>query len=108
MLAIANRLIFAKIRERLGGRIKVAISGAAPLSADLAEFFEAVGIPLIEGYGLTEGGVAAFNPVDAPRPGSIGKRWRAWSSGRVKKANCWCEARRFRAATITTRQPRPS
>jgi long-chain acyl-CoA synthetase len=76
LLGLADRLIFAQIRERLGGRLRVAISGAAPLSADLAEFFEAIGIPLIEGYGLTEGGVAAFNPVDAPRPGSIGKALR--------------------------------
>jgi len=73
LLRIADRLIFAQIRERLGGRIRAAISGAAPLSADLAEFFEAIGMPLIEGYGLTEGGVAAFNPLRAPRPGSIGK-----------------------------------
>jgi long-chain acyl-CoA synthetase len=72
-LALANRLIFAQIRERLGGRLRAAISGAAPLSPDLAEFYEAIGIPLIEGYGLTEGGVAAFNPLCAPRPGSIGK-----------------------------------
>jgi long-chain acyl-CoA synthetase len=72
-LALADRLIFSKIRERLGGRLRVAISGAAPLSAELAEFFEAIGMPLIEGYGLTEGGVAALNPLNAPRPGSIGK-----------------------------------
>ena len=51
----------------------MAASGAAPLSKDLAEFYEAVGMPLVEGYGLTEGGVAAFNPIDAPRAGSIGK-----------------------------------
>ena len=72
-LQVANRLIFGKIRERFGGRLRVAVSGAAPLGADLAEFYEAVGMPLIEGYGLTEGGVTAFNPIDAPRPGSIGK-----------------------------------
>ena len=72
-LKLADRLIFAQIRERLGGRLRAAISGAAPLSADLAEFFEAIGMPLIEGYGLTEGGVAALNPLNAPRPGSIGK-----------------------------------
>ena len=72
-LALADGLIFAQIRERLGGRLRVAISGAAPLSTDLAEFYEAIGMPLIEGYGLTEGGVAAFNPLNAPRPGSIGK-----------------------------------
>ncbi len=73
MLGLAQRFIFSKIRERFGGRLRVAASGAAPLGADLAEFYEAIGMPLIEGYGLTEGGVAAFNPIDAARPGSIGK-----------------------------------
>jgi long-chain acyl-CoA synthetase len=72
-LKIANKLVFHKIRERLGGRLKVAASGAAPLSRDLAQFFEAIGLPLIEGYGLTEGGVATLNPINASRPGSIGK-----------------------------------
>ena len=72
-LQLAHRLIFSKIRDRFGGRLRIAASGAAPLGADLAEFYEAIGMPLIEGYGLTEGGVAAFNPLDAPRPGSIGK-----------------------------------
>jgi len=72
-LQIANRFIFAKIRERFGGRLRVAASGAAPLGSDLCEFYEAVGMPLIEGYGLTEGGVTTLNPLDAPRPGSIGK-----------------------------------
>jgi len=72
-LKIAHKAIFSKIRERFGGRLRVAASGAAPLGADLAEFYEAVGMPLIEGFGLTEGGVTALNPLDAPRPGSIGK-----------------------------------
>lgn len=72
-LHLAHRLIFRKIRDRFGGRLRIAASGAAPLGADLAEFYEAIGMPLIEGYGLTEGGVAALNPLDAPRPGSIGK-----------------------------------
>jgi len=72
-LALADSLLFRKVRSRFGGRLRVAASGAAPLSKDLAEFFEAVGMPLIEGYGLTEGGVAALNPIDAPRAGSIGK-----------------------------------
>ena len=61
------------MRARFGGRLRVAASGAAPLSKDLAEFYEAVGMPLIEGYGLTEGGVATLNPLDRPKPGSIGK-----------------------------------
>ncbi len=72
LLKIADKLVFSKIRERLGGRIRIAASGAAPLGKDLAEFFSAIGIPLIEGYGLTEAGVICFNPLDRPKPGSIG------------------------------------
>src|SRR5579871_220176 len=72
-LPFFDRVIFAKIRERLGGKIRVAVSGAAPLGKDLAEFYAAIGIPLIEGFGLTEGGVATFNPIGNPRSGSIGK-----------------------------------
>ena len=68
-----DRMVFAKIRERLGGRLRLAASGAAPLGKDLAEFYGAIGMPLIEGYGLTEGGVAALNPLDRPKAGSIGK-----------------------------------
>ena len=72
-LALADRVLFRKVRSRFGGRLRVAASGAAPLGKDLAEFYEAIGMPLIEGYGLTEGGVVSLNPLDAPQPGSIGK-----------------------------------
>ncbi len=72
-LRLADRLMFRKVRDRFGGRIRVAASGAAPLSKDLAEFYDAIGMPLIEGYGLTEGGVVTLNPLDRPKPGSIGK-----------------------------------
>ena len=72
-LGFFDRVVFGKIRERLGGRIRVAASGAAPLSKDLAEFYAAIGMPLVEGYGLTEGGIASFNPLDRSKPGSIGK-----------------------------------
>lgn len=68
-----DRAVYSKIRERLGGRLRVAISGAAPLGKDLAEFYAAIGLPLIEGYGLTEGGVTALNPIERAKPGSIGK-----------------------------------
>jgi long-chain acyl-CoA synthetase len=72
-LRLADKLVFAKIRDRLGGRIRIAASGAAPLGKDLAEFFAAIGMPLVEGYGITEAGVISFNPLERPIPGSIGK-----------------------------------
>jgi long-chain acyl-CoA synthetase len=72
-LKIADWLFFRRVRARFGGRLQVAASGAAPLGKALAEFYEAIGMPIIEGYGLTEGGVATLNPLNAPKPGSIGK-----------------------------------
>ena len=72
-LKLADKAVFSKIRERFGARIKVAASGAAPLGKQLAEFYDAIGMPLIEGYGLTEGGVASLNPVDRPKIGTIGR-----------------------------------
>ena len=72
-LKLADRLVFSKIRERLGGRLRIAASGAAPLGKELAEFYGSIGLPLIEGYGLTEAGVVTLNPIHNPRFGSIGK-----------------------------------
>jgi long-chain acyl-CoA synthetase len=71
-LKLADRLVFSKIRARLGGRLRIAASGAAPLGPELARFYASIGMPLIEGYGLTEGGVTCLNPIDRPKPGSIG------------------------------------
>jgi long-chain acyl-CoA synthetase len=73
-LKLADAAMFRKIRQRFGGRVRVAASGAAPLGKELAEFYSAIGMPLIEGYGLTEGGVLTLNPLDRPKPGSIGTR----------------------------------
>lgn len=71
-LKLAERLVFSKIRARLGGRLRIAASGAAPLGKELGRFYAAIGMPLIEGYGLTEGGVLTLNPLDRPKSGSIG------------------------------------
>lgn len=73
LLQAADRVVFSKVRERLGGRLRIAASGAAPLGPQLAGFFASIGMPLIEGYGLTEAGILCFNPLENPRPGSIGK-----------------------------------
>jgi long-chain acyl-CoA synthetase len=72
-LKFFDKVVFSKIRTRLGGAMRIAASGSAPLGKDLAEFYASIGLPLIEGYGLTEGGVVALNPIDRPRAGSIGK-----------------------------------
>jgi long-chain acyl-CoA synthetase len=72
-LALADRIFFRKVRSRFGGRLRIAASGAAPLCKDLGEFYEAIGMPISEGYGLTEGGVVSLNPGEHPKPGSIGR-----------------------------------
>jgi long-chain acyl-CoA synthetase len=62
------------LKARLGGRLQLAFSGAAPLSIDVAEFMHHLGITIYEGYGLTESsGSSTTNPPDAPRFGSVGK-----------------------------------
>jgi long-chain acyl-CoA synthetase len=71
---LANRLVFSKIRDGLGGRVEVFISGGAPLGRELAEWFASVGIRIHEGYGLTETSpVIAVNTPIHHRIGSVGR-----------------------------------
>ncbi|HUG65274.1 MAG TPA: long-chain fatty acid--CoA ligase [Gaiellaceae bacterium] len=71
---IADKLVFSKVREPLGGRLRMPGSGGAPLSKEIIEFFDAVGIRITEGYGLTECTTAcATNRPDMYRFGSVGQ-----------------------------------
>ncbi|MGI9085101.1 MAG: AMP-dependent synthetase/ligase [Aeromicrobium sp.] len=71
--AVADKLVFTKIRDRFGGRVKFFISGAAALSQDVAEWFHGAGVLILEGYGLTETSAGAFvNRPDAYKLGTVG------------------------------------
>ncbi|HEV8180104.1 MAG TPA: long-chain fatty acid--CoA ligase, partial [Gaiellaceae bacterium] len=81
---LADRLVFSKVRERLGGRLRVGISGAAPLSTDVMEFFHALGVPVIEGYGLTE--TASSASVNEPEDFQIGTVGRPVEGAEIRLA----------------------
>jgi long-chain acyl-CoA synthetase len=72
--ALARRLVFARILERTGGRVRFFVCGGAPLAADIAEFFMAMGLAILPGYGLTETSpVLTGNTLGAYRFGSAGR-----------------------------------
>ena len=71
--ALADKLVFSALHEKLGGRVRFAVSGGAALPRQIGEFFEAAGVRLVEGYGLSETSpILSANPIEAPRFGTVG------------------------------------
>ncbi|WP_276254853.1 AMP-dependent synthetase/ligase [Halomontanus rarus] len=71
--AVADRLVFAQVRDALGGNIEMLISGGGSLSKELGTLYHGMGLPIYEGYGLTETSpVVAANPAEEPKVGTIG------------------------------------
>ncbi|MGW0883801.1 AMP-dependent synthetase/ligase [Streptomyces sp. NPDC002671] len=71
---VADALVYSKLREAFGGRLRACVSGASALSPEIGYFFAGAGIHILEGYGLTETSAASFvNPGEAYRTGTVGK-----------------------------------
>ncbi|UQA95441.1 AMP-dependent synthetase/ligase [Streptomyces halobius] len=71
---VADALVYGKLREAFGGRLRAAVSGSAALAPEIGYFFSGAGIHILEGYGLTESSAASFvNPGEAYRTGTVGK-----------------------------------
>lgn len=72
--AVADALVFKKLREAFGGRLRACVSGSVALAPEIGFFFAGAGIHILEGYGLTESSAASFvNPGEAYRTGTVGK-----------------------------------
>ncbi|NWF36946.1 long-chain fatty acid--CoA ligase [Mariprofundus sp. KV] len=74
LLKLLDKMVGEKIRARFGGRLRVMVSGGAPLGPDVFKFFEAIKLPILEGYGLTESApLLTANPMIDRRIGSVGR-----------------------------------
>ncbi|OLL71265.1 Long-chain fatty-acid-CoA ligase, Mycobacterial subgroup FadD15 [Pseudonocardia sp. Ae168_Ps1] len=72
--ALFDKLVYGKLRAAVGGNVRAAVSGSAPLGARLGHFFRGIGLPVLEGYGLTETSAGiTLNTLDAQRVGSVGR-----------------------------------
>lgn len=73
-LRVADRIVFSKIRKRFGGRVRIMVSGAAPLATEVQTFFDTIGMMIVEGYGLTETAAPALcNTPEDNKPGTVGR-----------------------------------
>jgi long-chain acyl-CoA synthetase len=72
--ALADRLVLRKVRELFGGRVKMCLTGAAPIDTEILAFFFGAGVPVLEGYGMTEtSAVATLNTLEEHRLGTVGR-----------------------------------
>ncbi|MCL4526079.1 MAG: AMP-dependent synthetase/ligase [Gammaproteobacteria bacterium] len=72
--SLTRRLLIRSLRRKLGGRLRFFVSGGAPLDAGITRFFVDLGLPIVEGYGMTEASpVIAANPLEAIHPGTVGR-----------------------------------
>jgi long-chain acyl-CoA synthetase len=104
--AVADKLVTSKVRARFGGRLRFMISGSAPLAKDLAEFFYAVGLPVYEGYGLTE--TSPVISVNYPGSTKLGTVGRVISGVEIQLGDAPPEAEIARGREILVRGPNVS
>jgi long-chain acyl-CoA synthetase len=109
---VVDRVVFSRIRQRIGfDQLRYALSGAAPISAELLVFFRAIGIEILEVYGMTEStAVITANRPGRVRIGTVGEPVPGTEVGSRRTARSWRVARTSHPATgaATTRPPRPS